>query len=78
MAVGGFDDSEELLCINFSAEMFKKLSERKLSATEIIEIENYFKKLEKPDNQKTLGIQSCFDFAERGLKYTFLDFINSE
>lgn len=78
MAIGGFDDSENLLCINFSAEMFKKLSEKNLSSTEITEIENYFKALKKPDNQKTLGTQSCFELSERGLKYTFLDFINSQ
>lgn len=78
MATSGFDNSENFTCVNFSVEMFQNLHEKNFTNTDIIALENFFKNFKKPDNKDVLGTHSCYDMAERGLKYTFLDFINTE
>lgn len=78
MAMWSYDSDENLSCNTFSKEAFFRIEKKSLDTEGIIDFWKNFEKLKKPEENATIGMQKCYDMAERWLKYTYIDFINNE
>ena len=76
-ALGGYDTKDEM-CRNLAEKNIITLQSEKIPLKNILEIIKLEKELTKPDDSETLGMQTCFDMLERGIKYTYLAFIQEE
>lgn len=75
-AMGGYDQ-EPFSCHSLSSYVFNTL-QQPINIKNIQEILQQEKQLVEPPQNETIWTQTCFDMIERGIKYTYLSFIQEE